>query len=62
MDVVGAGGEESNLTPNGSIHIPYIPAGSRWAEIPQFPIILQDGATARQWISGFALPLSSTPA
>jgi len=38
MDVVGAGGEESNLTPNGSIHIPHIPAGSRWAEIPQFPI------------------------
>ncbi len=38
MDRVGAGGEESNLTPNGSIHIPYIPTGSRWAEIPQFPI------------------------
>ena len=38
MDRVGAGGEESNLTPNGSIHIPFFPTGSRWAEIPQFPI------------------------
>jgi len=64
MNVVGAGGEESNLTPNGSIHIPYIPAGSRWAEIPQFPIYFprQRRCQAMEHFHGFALPLSSTPA
>ena len=62
MNEVGAGGEESNLTPNGSIHIPYIPCRQQVGRNSAVPHILQDGATARQWINGFALPLSSTPA